>query len=294
MATYSIKDMEKLSGIKAHTIRIWEKRYSLICPSRTNTNIRLYSDAELRKLLNISILVRNGMRISQISRLPDSVLGEKVAILAQTTSKIEDLSEGLISAMIEFDENKFDRILSNLIIKFGFEDTYIKVLTPFFEKVGILWQTGTILPAQEHFVSSLIRQKLIIAIDSQRDVPITRKSNFLLFLPEGEMHELGLLFIQYLLRKRGYSTVYLGQNVPMDNFPGLSEKLSVDVLVTSFTLSSVRVNAEKIVRNILLSFPHTKVILTGLQIKNFSFQKTHNVHCYSHVHDFIQAIEVFD
>ena len=294
MATYSIKDMEKLSGIKAHTIRIWEKRYSLISPSRTDTNIRLYSDAELRKLLNISILVRNGMRISQISRLPDSVLGEKVAFLAQTTSKIEDLSEGLISSMIEFDENKFDRILSNLIIKFGFEDTYIKVLTPFFEKVGILWQTGTILPAQEHFVSSLIRQKLIIAIDSQRDVPITRKSNFLLFLPEGEMHELGLLFSQYLLRKRGFSTVFLGQNLPTDNLSMLSEKLQVDALITSFTLSSVGLNAEKIMRNILLSFPDTKILLTGVQVKSFNFQKLHNVHCYSDVHDFIQAIDVFE
>jgi DNA-binding transcriptional MerR regulator len=294
MATYSIKDMEKLSGIKAHTIRIWEKRYSLISPSRTDTNIRLYSDAELRKLLNISILVRNGMRISQISRLPDSVLGEKVAVLAQTTSKIEDLSEGLISSMIEFDENKFDRILSNLIIKFGFEDTYIKVLTPFFEKVGILWQTGTILPAQEHFVSSLIRQKLIIAIDSQRDVPVTRKSSFLLFLPEGEMHEFGLLFSQYLLRKRGFATVYLGQNVPTDNLSILSEKLPVDVLVTSFTLSSVGLNAEKIMRNILLSFTDTKILLTGSQVKSFDFQKLHNVHCYSDVHEFIQAIDVFE
>jgi len=185
MATYSIRDLEKISGIKAHTIRIWEKRYEIIQPSRTPTNIRFYSDNDLRKLLNISFLSRNGLKISKIANLGNDEIGEKVLLFTQKANHTENTIESLIISMIELDENKFERILSNIIIKLGFEETFTNILHPFFEKIGILWQAGTIIPAHEHFISGLVRQKLIVAIDGLRDKPIIKNSQFLLFLPEG-------------------------------------------------------------------------------------------------------------
>lgn len=267
MASYSIKDLEKITGIKAHTIRIWEKRYGLINPSRTNTNIRYYNDSELRKLLNISILTRNGIKISKIAHFDNDEVGEKVMLFTQKSNKTEDTIESLILAMIEFAEEKFDRLLSNLIIKLGFEETFTKVLHPFFERVGILWQTGTIVPAQEHFVSNLVRQKLIVAIDSQRDVPETNNAAFLLFLPEGEFHELGLLFYHYALRKRGFKTVYLGQSLPISDLTKVKESMSYNYALTSFTVSTSVRKLRETVTQISELLSKQKVFIAGSQAK---------------------------
>jgi MerR family transcriptional regulator, light-induced transcriptional regulator len=238
MAAYTIRDLERISGIKAHTIRIWEKRFGLIEPERTSTNIRTYCDAELRKLLNISILNKNGFKISKIARFTIEEIFDNINRLTENPCDTESQIDNMALAMIDLDELKFEKILSRSIIQFGFEDTVIKVMIPFLVRIGIMWQTGTINAAQEHFISNLVRQKMFVAIDSlvpgNSNNPITA----LLFLPEGELHEMGLLFANYLIRKRGHKVIYLGQNVPFTDLVEVAKKCQFDILVTAFISSA--------------------------------------------------------
>ena len=165
MAYYSIKDLEKLSGIKAHTLRIWEKRYNLVEPKRTETNIRYYDDEDLKKVLNVALLNRNGLKISHIAGLKTEEINSKISDLSKGNQDSESVIDNLVISMIELDEKKFEKILSRTIMQAGFEETILYTIYPFFQKIGLLWQTGAINPAQEHFISNLVRQKLIVAID---------------------------------------------------------------------------------------------------------------------------------
>jgi DNA-binding transcriptional MerR regulator len=248
MEFFLIKDLETISGIKSHTIRIWEKRFNLIIPLRTQTNIRYYTNENLKKLLNISILNRSGIKISKIAKLNDKELKEKVLMVSHKSLDTETLLENLILSTIELDELKFEDILTNLIVNNGIEDTFIKVLKPFFERIGILWQTGSIMPAQEHLISALVRQKLIVAIDSLRNHTLPDKKSFLLFLPEEELHELGLLLYQYILKKRGYPVIYLGQSVPLEDLIKIIKIKSVDCFLTSMNLSMLTKTTPALIR----------------------------------------------
>ena len=235
MANYSIRDLEKLSGIKAHTLRIWEKRYKLLEPKRTLTNIRYYDDSDLKRMLNIALLNRNGYKVSKIAELDSAEICKRISELNEKSTNIANRIENLVISMIELDEEKFRRILSEDISSYGFEYTIIHIIYPFFEKIGILWQTGTINPAQEHFISNLIRQKLMTAIDgiSVHD-PASSKS-FLIFLPEGELHEIGLLFYYYLARKNGHKVIYLGQSVPFNDLESILKIQACDYIITAFS-----------------------------------------------------------
>ncbi|HAF28711.1 MAG TPA: helix-turn-helix-type transcriptional regulator [Bacteroidales bacterium] len=271
MASYSIKELENLSGIKAHTIRIWEKRYGVIKPARTDTNIRFYCDSELKRLLNIAILNRYGMRISDISKLSDIELSEKVINASSDSSNAESNIENLIIAMVEMDEYKFDRILSRFIMHVGFENTVIKVIYPFFEKIGLLWQTGSINPAHEHFVSNLFRQKLMVAIDNIVIPENKAVKKFILFLPEGEYHELALLFYNYLIKKAGKLVYYLGSSVPFDDVVETSKMINPDFLFTSLTSSLNKDEIYGYINNLSKTFTFQKIFVTGMQIKeNFT------------------------
>ena len=221
MAAYSIRDLERLSGIKAHTIRIWEKRYGLIEPRRTMTNIRTYCDTELKKILNVSVLNRNGLKISKIARMSPQEIADQIGRISHLVPDEQSQIEGLTMAMIDFDENRFERIIARSVIQFGFEDTIIKIIYPFFVKIGLMWQTGTVNPAQEHFVTNLVRQKVMVAIDNHFNPDNANAKHFLFFLPEGELHELGILFFAYLAKKRGHQIIYLGQSVPMSDLAEL-------------------------------------------------------------------------
>ena len=220
MAVYSIKELENLSGIKAHTIRIWEKRYNLIEPYRTTTNIRYYTDQELKKILNVAMLNRHGIKISNIARLTDKELTDEILRVCSSNSSLENIVDSLIITMIDMDEIKFNSIINKAISKHGFTEAFLTVVYPFLEKIGVLWMAGDINPAQEHFVVNLIRQKLITAVDgfSHQFNPKARK--FLLFLPEGEWHEIGLLFALYLIKEAGHEVIYLGQSVPLFRYSG--------------------------------------------------------------------------
>jgi MerR family transcriptional regulator, light-induced transcriptional regulator len=294
MATYSIKDLELISGIKAHTIRIWEKRYGLVNPSRTSTNIRYYNDDDLRKLLNVSILTRNGLKISKISCLASKEMGEKVMLYAQKNNKKESIIENLVIAMIELDEIRFDKILSNAIIQSGFEETFINILNPFFERVGMLWQTGTVLPAQEHFISNLIRQKLIVAIDNHHDQPANKNSRFFLFLPDGDWHELGLLFYHYVLRKRGYRTIYFGQSLPVHDLVRIIQPDERNYYLVNVTIPRDDKKLIDYFTMLSSALSNQTVFVSGNQVKNIDFGLPQNIKKISNPGEFIKLLELLD
>ena len=202
MAVYSIKDLEKLSNIKAHTIRIWEQRYRLISPSRTKTNIRYYDDSDLKLLLNIALLNKNGIKISKIAEMTLEDITEKVSQISEVNFEYDTQLDSLTIAMIEMDEYKFDRILSTNIQQMGFERTMMEMIYPFLERLNLLWLTGSVNPVQEHFMSYLLRQKVIVAIDKEPLLEGRDVKKFVIYLPEGERQELSLLFMHYLLKSR--------------------------------------------------------------------------------------------
>jgi MerR family transcriptional regulator, light-induced transcriptional regulator len=267
MAHYSIRDLERLTGIKAHTIRIWEKRYGLIEPERSSTNIREYCDIELKKLLNISILNKNGYKISKIANLSSEEIAENINTLSHHSPDAGSFLENLTIAMIDLDEPKFEKILTRSILQLGFEETVTKILSPFFVRIGIMWQTGTISPAQEHFVSHLVRQKILVATDNHLPGDTVHAKTFLLFLPEGEMHELGILFANYLIRKRGHRVIYLGQNIPLSDLGEVEKIKPADFILTSFITSLIDCDIINYLQSLVNQFQGKTIYITGSQAK---------------------------
>ncbi len=253
MANYSIKDLEKLSGIKAHTLRIWEKRYNLVEPRRTITNIRYYNDEDLKMIMNIAMLNRKGIKISRIALYDKKEICNKIMELTSNMYDSSSQIDNLVISMIEFDEKKIETILTESIRQYGFENTVLQTIYPFFEKVGFLWQTGAISPAQEHFVSNLIRQKLSVAIDGIRIDLNSNSKSFLVFLPEGELHEIGLLFYYFLIKKYGHKGIYLGQSVPFKDIGLVQQIQSSDYLITSFSSNLPGID----IRNYILKLSNT-------------------------------------
>src|SRR5688572_19276891 len=241
MGQYSIKELEHLSGIKAHTIRIWEKRYALINPRRTETNIRLYSDNDLKKIINVSLLNTNGFKISRIAGMSEHEIIQKVLELSDARNDYSIHINQLMLAMVHLDEEKFETTLSGLFLRYNFEQTMTHIVYPFLEKTGVLWQTHNISPAQEHFISNLIRQKVIVGIDG---LPLQSDGGktALLFLPEHELHEIGLLFCHYMLRKHGFRTIYLGQAVPHTDLQKVYAEYRPDIMVTSLTTAIPKIS----------------------------------------------------
>jgi DNA-binding transcriptional MerR regulator len=291
MASYSIKELENLSGIKAHTIRIWEKRYNLIAPSRTETNIRYYCDKDLKRLLNIAILNRQGIRISEIAKLSDEELSERVVNLTLDSGDAAHNIEQLVIAMVDMSEVKFDRILSRYIMHEGFENAVINVIFPCFERIGILWQTGIINPAHEHFVSNLFRQKLMVAIDNIMVTESPKAKKFILFLPEGEYHELGLLFYNYLIRKSGQIVYYLGSSVPFNDVVETGKMVNPDYLFTTITALLSKDETIKYLRNLSKAFPLQKIFVTGQHIDQILMQPLSNVIKIMSPHDFSETLK---
>jgi MerR family transcriptional regulator, light-induced transcriptional regulator len=292
LTRYSIRDLEQLTGIKAHTLRIWEKRYGVVTPKRTPTNIRYYNDEDLKKLLNISILNRHGFKISNLANLENEDLGKKIISITNKSFDTDSNIENLIIAMIELDEGKFEKILTTLIINLGFEDTFIKVLIPLFEKIGILWQIGTISPAQEHFITNLIRQKIIVAIDGLiTSSNMTNKKTFILYLPDGELHELGLLFYSYLIQKRGHRVIYLGQMVPFEDLTEIAEVQKPHVFLTFFTANIMNENIQQHLEALVSKFPDQKIWAGGLQFKINEYQIPPTAALIKDVEDFRREME---
>jgi len=275
MGKYSIKDLEHLSGIKAHTIRIWEKRHGIIEPRRSSTNIRSYNDDDLKKIISVSMLNNEGIRISKIADMTGEEIKRRVTEMAELRNNATLNIDQLLIAMVDLEEEVFERTLSNFVLRFGFEKTILEVIYPFLQKIGILWQTHAITPAQEHFISNLIRQKIIVAIDGLPIPPKTAKKA-VLFLPEGETHEMGLLFYHFLARSSGYRTYYLGQNVPHEDLAAIVESHKPDLLITSIT-SAPSEPIERYFKRLAADFPNHTVLASGLQVQRYQGLRVGNV-----------------
>lgn len=266
MAVYSIKDLEKLSGIKAHTLRIWEQRYGIIEPSRTNSNIRYYRDEDLKFILNISLLNKNGIKISKIARMSKEEIAEKVAAISEINFEYGTQLDALTISMIEMDEYKFDRIVSTNIQQLGFERTMLEIIYPFLDKLSILWLTGSINPVQENFMSYLIRQKIIVAIDKEPLMSSNGAPKFLIYLPEGEKQELSMLFMHYLLKSRRNQVIYIGQDITLADLRDACNIHHPDYIFTMITETFAREPVQQYIDRLGSGFGDCRILLSGYQV----------------------------
>ena len=235
--SFSIKNLEHLSGIKAHTIRIWEKRYNLFEPERTDTNIRLYNLENLQKLLNVTLLYNNGYKISKIASLSSQEITENVHKLT-INKNADDWSIGLFKlAMINFNQRLFTKTFNDLLEQFTFSEVFKNVFVPLMNELGVLWQTNSISPSHEHFITSLVKQKIhAMCEDLQQKSTRRTDRRFVLFLPDNEIHELGLLYLQYEVLNNGFQCVFLGQSVPIESLNNLVDIGEPITFITYFTI----------------------------------------------------------
>ena len=276
MAIYSISDLEQLSGIKSHTIRIWEQRYGVLQPKRTDTNIRYYEDADLLLLLNIALLNRHGYKISKIAAMSKEDIAEKVGSVSNFKIGLDAELDVLTLSVIEMDEYKFSRIIDNHIAQLGFEGTMLEVIYPFMEKLSLLWLTGSIKPVQENFITQLIRNKLIAAIEKEPLATNRKAPKFVLYLPRDEQQELSLLFMQFLIKKRGFQVINLGPNLALVD---LKDACHIHRPSYVFTILSETFNREPIQRyleNLQSSAPESHLLLTGYLVSAHSVKVSAN------------------
>ncbi|MBV9989096.1 MAG: MerR family transcriptional regulator [Chitinophagaceae bacterium] len=275
MNAFTIKDLENLSGIKAHTIRIWEQRYSFLNPKRTETNIRYYSNQELQTLLNIALLNRYGFKISHIDRMTVAEIDERVLALSEPDAQQERLINSLLNSMVELKMDELERTLDRQVASRGIEKAILQVIFPFLERIGILWLTHHIQPAQEHLVSNIIRQKLLVGIEA---LPAKYgQSSALLFLPEGEHHELGLLYVYYLLKKKGVRVWYLGADTPLTELEFLVRIKHPNFLYMHLTSVVHSFDLGKFMQQLHKKLPATSVVISGPMIQSYKKKLPANI-----------------
>lgn len=281
-----------LSGIKAHTLRIWEQRYGILNPDRTDTNIRFYDNNDLKKILNISILNNYGIKISKIINFSEVEIKSKIEEISKhhLNGHITHIDQ-LVVAMIELDEAAFEATLKDCINFYGFENTFIEIIFPFMQKIGLMWQTGAVNPAQEHFISNLIRQKIIVAIDSIGHSNFVSDKKFLLFLPDGELHEISLLFANYIIRKRGFKAIYLGQSVPFEDLFSVYTVHKPEFIVSIFTFSFELMSVEEYVDQLATLFLDSQIYLSGFQLSEYNKKAPQNVRFFKNPMEFINTID---
>jgi MerR family transcriptional regulator, light-induced transcriptional regulator len=267
MNVFSIKDLEALSGIKAHTIRIWEQRYAVLKPDRTDTNIRTYNNEELRYLLNVALLNKHGYKISSITRMSDAEVSEKILGLNHESAQSEHYINQLIMHMSNLDMVAFENIIDRQVKTIGLKKSITGLVFPFLGRIGMLWQTNHINPAQEHLVSHLLRQKIIAAID-RTATPVLGRS-VLLFLPPGEYHEISLLFVQYLLKSEGIPTLYLGANVPLNDLPEVIRIKKPVCVFTHITSLSPKNPFDKFMNQLLDVVQGVPLAISGKQAQQY-------------------------
>jgi len=273
MNAFTIKDLENLSGIKAHTIRVWEQRYSFLKPKRTETNIRYYTNDELKTVLNIALLNKYGYKISQIDKMSEREVREKIISLDNTDAQQERLINELVKNMVDLEPDRFEDVLDHYIRARGIDKAISYLIFPFLDKIGILWLADNINPAQEHLVTNIIRQKLIVGIESTvSHVVVDRK--VILFLPEGEYHELGLLYIYYLLKSRGVHAFYLGANVPLRDLEYITSLKKPDYLYSHISCIRSSFNFDKFLQQLNQRLPGVTFIASGI-VARAHIKKTH-------------------
>lgn len=289
MNAFTIKDLENLSGIKAHTIRIWEQRYSFLKPQRTDTNIRYYSNDELKTILNIALLNKYGFKISHIDKMRPEELRDKIITLSNSQAQQERMINELIQFMVDLDMDKFETMLDNYITARGIDKTITQLVFPFLEKIGILWLTNHINPAQEHLITNIIRQKLIVGIEGIFTHFHTTKT-VLLFLPEGEHHELGLLYTYYLLKNKGIKIVYLGANVPIRDVAFVADIKKPDFLYTHLTSVGGNFNFDRFLNIIQGKLNQYQLVISGQVAQNYKKKIPSFVNCRRSLPEVIEFI----
>ena len=268
MDAFTIKELENLSGIKAHTIRVWEQRYSFLKPQRTNTNIRYYTNEELKTVLNIALLNKYGYKISHINKMRPDELAEKLISLSNFQAQQERIINELLQYTIDMDIEKLEAVLNQYVVAKGIDKVITQIIFPFLEKIGILWLANHVHPVQEHLVTNIIRQKLIVGIEGAF-THVTAAKTVLLYLPEGEYHELGLLYISYLLKCKGIKVLYLGANVPLNDLEFVATVKKPDFVYTHLTTVASNFNFEKFLYYLNSRFRSGSVIISGQIANNY-------------------------
>ena len=288
MSLYSIKDLEYLSGIKAHTIRIWEKRYHLLDPGRTETNIRSYSDDDVRRILNVAMLIKNGYKISNVAAFDESRLQTEVIRLNRNLTDPEKNIDQLLFQAVNLDTWGFELQVEKIIAEMGFMKTIQQVIFPFFERIGILWQAGSIYTAHEHFVSNLIRNRLIREAGKYQSEASAR--SILFFLRQDEWHELGLLYLNYLAAQAGLRCVYLGQSLPFTDLANLLVSNRFDFVCSYFIHAIEKSELEQYLANLSLAFNGNRILVAGRQLAIHKPKLPSNVMVVKNGNDFLKRI----
>lgn len=293
---FSIRDLENLSGIKAHTIRIWEKRYHLLSPERTETNIRTYSLDSLQKLLNITLLYNNGYKISKIAKIQEVQIPTMVNEIIAKNSEKHHAVNAFKLAMVNFDTAQFYNTYNSLVAERSFKEMFNDVLVPLMNELGLLWQAKAISPAHEHFITSLIKQKIYIHTEKFQKLPPTREEEvFVLYLPEGEIHEVGLLFINYEIVSKGNRSIYLGQANSLESLKELLGYYNKVHFVSYFTVSPQNDEIEKYLHdfNNTLYRPGCRLSILGYQTQRMPKKPPFDyVQAYESIAHFASILEV--
>ena len=277
-------------GIKAHTIRAWEIRYNLVPPKRTPTNIRYYDEEDLKMLLNIVALNENGYKISKIAQMNKKKIADLVLQLKTDWSNESVQLINLSNATIKYDEDTFSKILANCIAEMGLTKTMDQVLFPFMKRIGMLWQIGAIDPSHEHFASNLIRDRVIVEIDKIEKPKKKDAKRFLLFLPEAELHETGLLFARYLLKSCGQETLYLGQEIPYADLSKVIESYKPDYAFVVLTSLNLGKDINKIIGKVVDSL-NVPLIVAGSLISEFDIIVNDQLKPLKNVCDLVDFLE---
>ena len=290
---FTIKDLENISGIKAHTIRIWEKRYNLLEPQRTKTNIRFYSHENLSKLLNIVLLNNNNYKISKIAKMSEDEIKTKSRELAFSMAINDEAINSFKVSMFQFDKVLFNNTYNKLLHKKTFREIFKDVFIPFLEHIGLLWQTDTLLPAHEHFISNLIAQKVQLNIEKLQYTVSDTNKTYVLFLPENEIHELGLLYLNYELVLRGFHTIYLGQSLPLNNLNYFLESDREICFITSLTIQPYDDKIEEYFQEIneVMANTNNEFIAVGRKVEKVrEFELSDKVKLYDGIYDLLNVL----
>lgn len=288
---FTIKELESFSGVKAHTIRIWEQRYGLLAPDRTDTNIRRYNDRDLKRLLNISLLNNLGYKISAISKMTEQQMAETIA-KHHSDGSDQHLLNTLKVSMLNYDEQLFDSVLDPFIQKHGLESAYKEIVMPFMNEIGLLWQTDAICPAHEHFVSNLVRAKLLSHISL---LPVKSsegpEKTFVLFLPDLEIHELSLIMVNYILRKKGFRTIFLGVSVPAQDLKQVYERIGAVEFISIFTTNPPAVLIQDYLKKLVAEFEDTPCHfhLSGYLLKGLKSPDNRTISIYNDINALIES-----
>lgn len=296
MGEYKIKDIETLTGIKSHTIRIWEKRYNLLSPERTQTNIRLYSLLSLQKLLNITLLYENGLKISKIAQLKNEEIPLKVREIIDEKSIKNNMMNAFKLSMINFDQSLFYNTYNKLVVDLSFREIFKEYFIPLLQELGYLWQSNTISTTHEHFITNLVKQKVYTNTEKVHRSEYVNNKSFVLFLPENEIHELGILYLNYELNLRGYKSIFLGQSVPIENLEPLIASNEFVEFIAYVTVEPSKEKIDKYLQKFkkkILDKKDCRLSLLGFQTQFVDLNtKPENVSVYRGFEDLIEALNL--